>query len=154
MPAGDIQRSEHRVDMPGADIHERGRRPAERHLRPRQAERRAEQHGLHVQRVADASDGEAVAVRSGQHSRDKACKVSLRHVGAAHQHACTRLSEERSRGEVLDRPVGHLAHRFKCVIGGAVRSRTDERRVTEVAVAVRVLNRMLELGRSEYVRIT
>ncbi len=34
------------------------------------------------------------------------------------------------------------------------RSRTDERRATEVAVAVRVLDRMLELGRPEYVRIT
>ncbi|MFC7737940.1 IS5 family transposase [Roseomonas sp. GCM10028921] len=44
--------------------------------------------------------------------------------------------------------------RFKRVIGGALRSRTDERRATEVAVAVRVLNRMLELGRPEYVRIT
>jgi hypothetical protein len=43
--------------------------------------------------------------------------------------------------------------RFKRVIGGALRSRTDERRATEVAVAVSVLNRMLELGRPEYVRI-
>ena len=44
--------------------------------------------------------------------------------------------------------------RFKRVIGGALRSRTDERRATEVAIAVSVLNRMLELGRPEYVRIT
>lgn len=44
--------------------------------------------------------------------------------------------------------------RFKRVIGGALRSRTDERRATEVAVAVSVLNRMLELGRPEYIRIT
>jgi transposase len=43
--------------------------------------------------------------------------------------------------------------RFKRVVGGALRSRRDERRATEVAVAVRVLNRMLELGRPEYVRI-
>jgi hypothetical protein len=43
--------------------------------------------------------------------------------------------------------------RFKGVIGGALRSRTDERRATEVAIAVRALNRMLELGRPEYVRI-
>jgi hypothetical protein len=43
--------------------------------------------------------------------------------------------------------------RFKRIIGGALRSRTDERRATEVAVAVRALNRMLELGRPEYVRI-
>jgi hypothetical protein len=43
--------------------------------------------------------------------------------------------------------------RFKRVIGGGLHSRTDERRATEVATAVRALNRMLELGRPEYVRI-
>ena len=42
--------------------------------------------------------------------------------------------------------------RFKRVIGDALRSRTQRRRATEVAVAVHVLNRMLELGRPEYVR--
>ena len=35
----------------------------------------------------------------------------------------------------------------------ALRSRTDGRRRTEVAIAAGVLNRMLELGRPEYVRI-
>jgi hypothetical protein len=43
--------------------------------------------------------------------------------------------------------------RFKRVIGGALRSRTDRRRATEVAIAVDALNRMLELGRPEYVRL-
>ena len=43
--------------------------------------------------------------------------------------------------------------RFKRVIGGALRSSTDGRRATEVAVAAGVLNRTLELGRPEYVRI-
>ena len=43
--------------------------------------------------------------------------------------------------------------RFKRVIGGALRSRTSRRRATEVTIAVSVLNRMLELGRSEYVRV-
>ncbi|TPG37944.1 IS5 family transposase [Roseomonas nepalensis] len=43
--------------------------------------------------------------------------------------------------------------RFKRVIGGGLRSRTDRRRATEVAIAVSALNRMLELGRPEYVRI-
>jgi hypothetical protein len=42
--------------------------------------------------------------------------------------------------------------RFKRVVGGALRSRRDERRATEVAIAVGALNRMLELGRPEYVR--
>ena len=43
--------------------------------------------------------------------------------------------------------------RYKRVIGDALRSRTDRRQVTEVAIAVRALNRMLELGRPESVRI-
>ena len=42
--------------------------------------------------------------------------------------------------------------RFKRVIGKALRSRTDRRRATEVAIAVDALNRMLELGRPSYVR--
>jgi Transposase DDE domain len=43
--------------------------------------------------------------------------------------------------------------RWKRVIGAALRSRTDGRQVTEVTIAADVLNRMLELGRPEYVRI-
>ncbi len=43
--------------------------------------------------------------------------------------------------------------RFKRVIGNGLRSRTDRRRATEVAIAVDALNRMLELGRPEYVRL-
>ena len=43
--------------------------------------------------------------------------------------------------------------RWKRVIGDALRSHTDGRQATEVAIAAGVLNRMLELGRPEYVRI-
>jgi hypothetical protein len=43
--------------------------------------------------------------------------------------------------------------RFKRVIGDGLRSRTDQRRAIEVAIAVSALNRMLELGRPEYVRL-
>ena len=43
--------------------------------------------------------------------------------------------------------------RFKRVIGDGLHSRTDGRRATEVAIAVGALNRMLDLGRPEYVRI-
>jgi hypothetical protein len=39
------------------------------------------------------------------------------------------------------------------VIGEALRARTVRRRATEVAIAVRILNRMLELGRPEYARL-
>ena len=43
--------------------------------------------------------------------------------------------------------------RYKRVIGDGLRSHTDERQATEMDVAVHVLNRMLDLGRPEYVRI-
>ena len=43
--------------------------------------------------------------------------------------------------------------RYKQVIGDGLRFRKDERRVIEVAVAVRALNRMLELKRPISVRI-
>src|SRR5918998_5129063 len=43
--------------------------------------------------------------------------------------------------------------RFERVIGDALRSHTDGRQATEVAIAVRALNRMSELGRPEYVRL-
>jgi len=43
--------------------------------------------------------------------------------------------------------------RWKQVIGDGLRSGMDERRVTEVDVAVHALNRMLDLGRPSYVRI-
>ena len=43
--------------------------------------------------------------------------------------------------------------RFKQVIGDGLRSRTDERRATEVAVAVHALNRRVEFGRPISVRI-
>jgi hypothetical protein len=43
--------------------------------------------------------------------------------------------------------------RWKRVIGDALRSHTDGRQATEVAIAADVLNCMLELGRPEYVRI-
>ena len=44
--------------------------------------------------------------------------------------------------------------RYKRVIADALRSRTEGRQTTEVAIAVASLNRMLELGRPECVRLT
>ena len=43
--------------------------------------------------------------------------------------------------------------RFERVSGDGLRSRTDRRRATEVAIAVNTLNRMLELGSPEHVRL-
>jgi hypothetical protein len=44
--------------------------------------------------------------------------------------------------------------RWKRVTGDALRSKTDKHPATEVAIAVNVLNRMLELGRPSYARIS
>jgi hypothetical protein len=43
--------------------------------------------------------------------------------------------------------------RYKRVIGDPLQSQTDETEATEVATAAVALNRMLELGRPNYVRI-
>ncbi len=43
--------------------------------------------------------------------------------------------------------------RWKRVIGDGLPSQTDGRRRTEVAVAANMLNRMLELGHPDYVRV-
>ena len=44
--------------------------------------------------------------------------------------------------------------RYKRVIGDVLRARTERRQTTEVAIAVTSLNRMLELGRPEYIRLS
>ena len=44
--------------------------------------------------------------------------------------------------------------RFKRVIGDALRSKSDRRRATEIAIAIRVMNRMLEFGRPHFIRIS
>jgi hypothetical protein len=43
--------------------------------------------------------------------------------------------------------------RWKRVIGDGLRFRSDEARATEVAIAAQVLNRMLDLGRPNSVRV-
>ncbi len=43
--------------------------------------------------------------------------------------------------------------RWKRVIGDGLRAHADERRATDVEVAVQALNRMLELGRPSHVRL-
>jgi len=64
-----------------------------------------------------------------------------------------RLKWQKSSGYNYRALVEADIGRFKRVIGDALRSRTHARRATEVAIAVRVLNRMLDLGQPEYVRL-
>jgi len=64
-----------------------------------------------------------------------------------------RMAWQKSTGYHWRALVGADIGRFKRVIGDGLRSRTDRRRATEVSIAVHVMNRMLELGRPDYVRI-
>jgi Transposase DDE domain len=65
----------------------------------------------------------------------------------------SRMAWQKASGYNRRAKVETAIGRWKQVIGDGLRSRIDERRVTEVSVAVHVLNRMLELGRPSYVRI-
>ena len=64
-----------------------------------------------------------------------------------------RMGWQKASGYNLRARAEAAVGRFKQVIGDGLRSRTDQRRATEVDVAVHALNRMLELGRPESVRI-
>jgi hypothetical protein len=64
-----------------------------------------------------------------------------------------RMSWQKRSGYTRRALVETSISRFKRVIGDALRSQTDRRRATEVAIAVQTLNRMSELGRPKSVRI-
>ena len=63
-----------------------------------------------------------------------------------------RMGWQRASGYTKRARAEAAVGRFKRVIGDGLRSRTDRRRATEVNIAVRALNRMLELGCPNYVR--
>ena len=60
---------------------------------------------------------------------------------------------QKSSGYNLRAKVEAAIGRYKRAIGDTLRSRTDETEATEVVIAAATLNRMLELGRPNYVRI-
>jgi hypothetical protein len=63
-----------------------------------------------------------------------------------------RMAWQKASGYNRRSKVEAAIGRWKQVIGDRLRSRIDERRITEVEVSVHVLNRMLALGRPNYVR--
>jgi hypothetical protein len=75
-----------------------------------------------------------------------------RHLHSIAEHG--RMRWQKRSGSTRRALVEASISRLKRVIGEALRSRTDRRRTTEIAVAVHALNRMLELGRPKSVRIT
>jgi hypothetical protein len=86
----------------------------------------------------------SAAAETAPTQRDQHLQLIAEHGRMGWQKACG--YNRRARAEAT---IG----RFKRVIGDGLRSRTDERQATEMDVAVQVLNRMLELGRPESIRI-
>ena len=74
-----------------------------------------------------------------------------RHLRSIAEHG--RVGWQQRSGYTRRALVEAAISRLKRVIGDALRSRTDRRRLTEVAIAISALNRMLELGRPKSVRI-
>jgi hypothetical protein len=74
-----------------------------------------------------------------------------RHLRSIAEHG--RMGWQKRSGYTRRALVEAAISRLKRVIGDALRSRTDRRRATEIAIAVHALNRMLELGRPKSVRI-
>lgn len=72
------------------------------------------------------------------------------HIAAIAAHG--RMGWQRRSGYNWRALVEADVSRWKRVIGDGLRSRTNDRRATEVAIAARALNRMLKLGRPEYLR--
>ncbi len=74
-----------------------------------------------------------------------------RHLQSIAEHG--RMGWQKQSGYTRRALVEAAISRVKRVIGNGLRSRTDRRRRTEVAIAVYALNWMLELGRPKSVRI-
>ena len=74
-----------------------------------------------------------------------------RHLRSIAEHG--RLGWQKASGYNCRALAEAAMSRYKRVIGDALRSRTNRRQTVEVAVAVRALNRMLEFGRPESVRV-
>jgi hypothetical protein len=64
-----------------------------------------------------------------------------------------RMNWQKASGYNRRSKVEAAIGRYKRVIGEALRSREDARRVCEIKIAVKALNCMLELGRPVCVRV-
>jgi hypothetical protein len=73
------------------------------------------------------------------------------HIRSINEHG--RMNWQKTSGYNRRSKVEAAIGRYKRVIGDALRSREDARRVCEVKIAVKALNRMLELGRPICARV-
>jgi hypothetical protein len=63
------------------------------------------------------------------------------------------MSWQKASGYNKRSKVEAAISRYKRVIGDALHSRHDARRATEVAIAVKSLNRMREFGQAKFLRV-
>jgi hypothetical protein len=73
------------------------------------------------------------------------------HIRSIDEHG--RMNWQKASGYNRRSKVEAAIGRYKRLIGDALRSRKDARRVCEVKIVVKALNRMLELGRGICVRV-
>ena len=73
------------------------------------------------------------------------------HILAMDEHG--RMNWQKASGYNKRSRVEAAISRYKRVIGDTLKSRRDARRATEVAIAVKSLNRMTKLGRAKFVRV-
>jgi hypothetical protein len=108
-----------------------------------------------VARIGAAGLGEHRRHKKPAPARQARCESDPtqrdRHLQLITEHG--RMAWQKTSGYNARAKAEAAISRYKRVIGDALRSRTDDRQATEVAIAVRVLNRMLELGRPKSVRI-
>jgi hypothetical protein len=64
------------------------------------------------------------------------------------------MNRQKASGYNTRSKVEAAMSRYKSVIGDALKSRHDTRRVTEVVIAIKSLNRTNQLGRAKSVRVT
>jgi hypothetical protein len=86
---------------------------------------------LTEQRPADAKPGRSRSLKAGRR----------------------RMNWQKASGYNKRSKVEAAISRYKRIIGDTLKSRHDARRATEVAIAVKTLNRMNELGRAGFVRM-
>ena len=113
---------------------------------------REDVYGTVAERHPDASV--IVPPRSNAVPSERAATVPTqrdRHLQQIAEHG--RLGWQKASGYNRRALAEAAVSRYKRVIGDTLRSRTDRRQATEVVIAVRALNRMLEFGRPESVRI-
>jgi len=73
------------------------------------------------------------------------------HVLAADAHG--RMNWQKTTGYNRRSKVEASISRYKRFIGDTLKSRDDARRVTEVAIAIKSLNRMRKLGQADFARV-